>query len=175
MEEMMAAQKSTNEAFVIDSDAKAEWALEKIKLAQEERDRLLDLVKLKETEIAERKTKIEAAYESDTDYLKQLLAAYMQTVPTKNTKTQSTYKLLTGKLVMKKGGYEFERNEENLCEWLENNGYSNFVKTERKSAWGDLKKSLTVEEDGTICVTETGEVVNGVTASRKPDEFDIKF
>lgn len=161
--------------FVIDSDTKAEWALEKIKAAQEDRDRLLDIVKYKEAELAEKKAKIEADYDNDTGYLKQLLAAYMQTVPTRKTKTQSTYKLVTGSLVMKQGGYEYKRDETSLCEWLENNGYSDFVKVDKKAAWGELKKGTTVNEDGSVCISETGEIVEGVTAARKPDEFDVKF
>ncbi len=174
----MTAEQEVNDvkaAFVIDSDAKAEWALEKIKAAQEERDRLLELVKYKEDELTEKRAKIESDYESDTGYLKQLLMAYMQTVPVRKTKTQSTYKLVSGSLVMKQGGYEYKRDEKSLCAWLENNGYSDFVRVEKKAAWGELKKGLSVEEDGSICISETGEVVEGASAVKKPDEFDVKF
>lgn len=99
----------------------------------------------------------------------------MATVPAKETKTQKSYKLLSGSLVLKCGGYEYKRDEAGLCAWLEKSGYGDFVKVEKKSQWGQLKPGLCVNEDGSVAIGETGEIVEGVSAERKPDEFNVKF
>ena len=74
-------------AFVIDNDEKAEWALEKIRDAQEERDRLLALVQKKKEELYAQEQKICDRYEGDTNYLRYLLQNYMATVKCRSTKT----------------------------------------------------------------------------------------
>ncbi|MFR6331178.1 MAG: host-nuclease inhibitor Gam family protein [Eisenbergiella sp.] len=87
--------------FVIDSDAKADWAVRKIEEEKQEYDRIKELA---EEQIARIEQKLETAdrrFNQSTAYLRLLLGEYFMQVPHKRTKTQETYRLLSGKLVMK--------------------------------------------------------------------------
>lgn len=164
-----------NEGFVIDSDEKAEWALEKIKAAREERDRLWDLVIAKQEELDRKKTEIEERYEQETSYLLFRLKDYMETVKVKSTKTQDTYQLLSGKLVRKKPSVDYIVNQEELLGWLQSNNMGEYIKTVVSPKWGEIKKLLTGNTETGFATTEAGEVVDGVTAIEKQGSFEIKF
>lgn len=164
------------QGFTIDDDSKAEWALEKIKEATEERDRLLNLIKEKEAELAAKKAGITEKYERETGYLKGLLQQYMNTVECKSTKTQDTYQLLSGKLIRKKPTTEYKVDDEKLLAWLSDNGHEELIKTESKPRWGELKKLLTGDpESGLTMIEGTGELVDGVEAKLTEPKFDIKL
>lgn len=162
------------ERFVIDSDDRAEWALGKIKEAQEERDRLLALVEEKKHQLEQRQEEILKRYDSDTGYLLGLLDEYMTTVKVKKTKTQDTYQLLSGKLVRKYGGVTYKRDDAALVKWLEDNGHKDLVNVTVTPKWGEFKKLLQAEGP-VVTIAETGEVVDGIVAYEAPVTFDIKF
>lgn len=162
--------------FKIREDSTAEWALGKIKEATEERDRLLDLVKEKEEELARKKAEIVDKYVQETSYLKHCLQEYMDTVKCKSTKTQDTYQLLSGKLIRKKPTTEYTVNSEELLAWLAESGRNDLIKTETSPRWGELKKLLTGDpETGAVMIEETGELVEGVKATATDPKFDIKL
>lgn len=164
------------QGFTIDDDSKAEWALEKIKEATDERDRLLNLVKEKEAELAAKKAGITDKYERETGYLKGLLQQYMETVECKSTKTQETYQLLSGKLIRSKPKTDYTVDDEKLLAWLKANYRIDLIKTESKPRWGELKKLLSGNpETGVVIIEETGEIVEGVEAKLTEPKFDIKL
>lgn len=153
------------EGFVIDTDKKAEWALKRIRDAREDRDRMVDWYKAKTKEIIEQ-----------TDYetmnLERMLAEYFQNVPHKKTKTQESYALPGGKLILKKQNPEYKRDEAKVIEWAKASGFDKFVKVEEKLAWADLKAETAVFGDH--IVTEDGEIVPGVEVIERPDEFKVE-
>lgn len=162
--------------FIIDSDDKAEWALRKIKDAQEEHDRLMELVEKEQAKLDDRRNMIELALDRDTDYLKSQLASYMRTVKCKATKTQESYQLLTGKLVRKMPSVDYEVDSEALAKWLRENNREDFLAVTVKPRWGEIKKLLTADTaSGTAVITGTGELVEGVKAIESPEKFSIKF
>ena len=69
------------EGFVIDTDAKAEWALSKIKEARADRDAWIKWYENKILEITEQT-------DFNTMNLERMLADYFESVPHKKTKTQ---------------------------------------------------------------------------------------
>ena len=93
-----------DEAFVIDSDAKALWALEQIKKAREDRDFWVEWYAQKTKEIKEQT-------DFNTMNLEARLAEYFATVPHKKTKTQESYTLPDGKLILKRQNAEFKRDD----------------------------------------------------------------
>lgn len=159
--------------FVIDNDSKAEWALKKIKEAQDEHDRLLALVVEEEQLLQTKKEQIDKRLDSDTAYLRSLLMAYMESVKCKETQTQKSYQLLTGKLIRKKGTIDYIRDEDKLLEWTKQNK-PDLVKTKYSVDWSTLKKSLTVTPKGEV-ITDEGELLDCITTEIKPDKFEIKF
>ena len=156
----------------ITDDGAAEWALEKIKEAEQERDRLIDLAELKVCEIIERERKIREQCDSETAFLRGKLAEYFATVPHKSTKTTESYKLLTGTLKIKKGGAVMKPDEERLTEYLFQH-FPEYVKVVQKPAWGEYKKRLTITDAGVVD-TATGEVVDCIAIEQKPDEFIVE-
>lgn len=163
-------------AFVIDSDEKAEWALKKIKDAQEEHDRLIALVDAEQERLNERRNMIDLALDRDTDFLRSQLAAYMRTVKCKATKTQESYQLLTGKLVRKIPSVEFEVDNDALAKWLGENGREDLLNVSVKPKWGEFKKLVTGDaESGAVVIAATGEAVDGIKAVESHEKFSIKF
>lgn len=158
--------------FAIETDEMAEWALKKVLAAKEEKERLSALIE-REREILDHKQKeIDKRYESDTSYLILKLNEYFQTVKHKETKTQESYQLLSGKLVFKKPTQKIEQQKEALLEWCKENA-PEYVKTEQSVEWGQIKKCMKIVGDVVIYDT-TGEIVSGVTISETAGTFDVK-
>lgn len=68
-------------------------------------------------------------------------------------------------------------NEEQLIEWLENNGHDDLIYTTKKLKKGALDSmNLAVTEDGEY-VTEDGEVVEGITKqpATAPTSFTVRY
>lgn len=162
-----------DEKFAIDNDSKADWAIEKIKEAEADRDRLLELIEAKRYDLDLQEKEIEAKCDRDTSYLRMLLAGYMQTVKAKETKTQKTYQLLSGKLVFKKPTMDYEKDENALIQWLEESGRAEYVQTVKKPKWGEFKKQIAVVDEQVVDM-ETGEVVAGLKPIEKPGRFEVQ-
>lgn len=175
-EQETAVEREQDLSFVIDDDSKAEWALGKIKEAQEEHDRLIALVDKQQLVLDDRRAQIDRQLERDTEYLKYLLSAYMNGVKCKSTKTQDTYQLLSGKLVRKHASVDYDVDSAKLAAWLQENGHTALVKTEVKPMWAEVKKLLNGDPTtGAVTLADTGEFVEGITANQTAEKFSIKF
>lgn len=162
----------SNETFTIDDDSKAEWALKKILEERKEKDRLLSLVDAQRKELDMQELKIIQRYVSNTAYLTAKLQEYFMTVKHKKTKTQETYQLLSGKLVMKTPQIMPKQNEKKLVEWCKKNA-PEYIKTTYKVDWNNLKKNISIVDDGVV-LNDTGEVVDGVSVEQTACSFDVK-
>jgi phage host-nuclease inhibitor protein Gam len=168
-----AAQVEARHVFTIDDDGIADWAVRKIADEKQEYDRIRALG---EKLIAETQQKIEAAqrrYEQKTGYLSSKLAEYFHTVPHKKTKTTETYRLLSGRLVLKLGKPKAAYDDAALVEWLRTNGLHDYIKTTEAPKWGDLKELL--DMGGTKAVMkDTGEIVDCIVVNPQPDRFTVE-
>lgn len=159
------------ERFVIDSDKKADWAIEKIKDERAEFDRLKKIALDRIAELNQRIDELQERTDRRTGNLKALLMDYMQTVkPTKQTKTQTQYELLSGKLVWKKQQPLYERDEAALLTWAEQT-IPELVKVKKEVSWADLKKQADVS-GGSLLLD--GEVIPGVTVIDREDVFEVQ-
>lgn len=147
--------------FVVDDDKKAEWCLNKIREAEAEK------AKWKEY-YDEMLKKITDQEDRRIEYMKFLLQQYFRTVPHRQTKTQESYKLPGGKLVLKRQAPEFERDDEALLPWLKEN-IPALVKVKESPDWANLKKHLTIVGDKVA--DPDGEIVPGITVHDRPDVF----
>lgn len=159
----------------ITDDGCADWALKKIKLEKDERDRI---VALAEQEIARLKEQIEKAdrrYQQNTDFLTYMLSEFFETVPHKTTKTGTeSYRLLNGQLVKKPAAVKMEPDDEKLVAWLRNSGREDLIKIETKAKWAELKKQI--EMVGAVAmIPDTGEIVEGIDFVEVPPAFSVKF
>ena len=154
-----------HEGFVIDSDAKAAWALDRIREARADRD---EWVAWYEAKIAE----IKAQTDFDTMNLEHMLAEYFQTVKHKKTKTQETYSLKNGKLVLKTQNPEYKRDEKAVIAWLKDHDGAQFIKTKEELDWAGLKEH-SAALDGKL-FSEDGEEIPGVEVISREAKFIVE-
>ena len=100
------------------------------------------------------------------------LRAYFDIVPAKVTKTQKSYDLPSGKLVLKHQEPKYDTKDEELVPWLKANR-PELVKIKESSDWANLKKELKVSPDGVAMVTDSGEIVPGITVTQREDKFSV--
>lgn len=167
MTDMMDATSCEQEAtsFKITDDLKADWAARKIA------DKRRELERLRAHYDAQLRA-AEEATERDCAYLERLLYEYFTTCPAKRTKTQASYALPSAKLVLKAPALQYERRTDKLLVYLKAN-HPEMVKTKEEPAWADFKRLVQPLEDGACVDSETGEVVDGVTASMGAEKFEV--
>ena len=163
-----------NEGFVVDNDKKAEYCIKKIKAAQAEHDRLMELVNAEIEELNLKALELDNKLESETGYFKALLYNYFETVEHKETKTQESYKLRSGSLVFKKPAVSIVKpDNDQLVAYLQSIDREDLIETKMTAAWGEYKKTLTIADDGQV-VSEDGEVLDFIQTEEKAGEFNVK-
>ena len=169
LEEEMRAEENE---FVIDSDEMAEWALKTVLAAKKEKERLTALIDAERARLDRKQEDIDKRYENDTSYLLYKLSEYFKTVEHKETKTQESYQLLSGKLVFKKPTVKLEQDKCALLNWCKTNA-PEYVRTEQSVEWGQIKKCMKIVGESVI-YDATGEVVQGVAITETAGTFDVK-
>ena len=160
-----------SDAFHIDNDNKADWAVRQILKGRAETERLKAIADAEIAELNEKKKALQERQETRENHFKALLHAYFETVEKTTTKTQASYKLLNGKLVLKKQQPEYLRDEAALVGWAKQAAPA-FVQVKESVNWAELKKVTTVK-GGKVILSETGEVVQGIIARERPDVFEV--
>ena len=175
MDEQKMIPEEQQEGFKIDSDSKAEWAVKRIKEAEREQNRLLALVDEERAELDVREKEILDNYAKKTDGLKALLEEYLRAQYAKDeareTNTQITYQLLSGKLVYKKSGLELKQNADVLVNWCKEH-LPDAVNVTYTPKWAEIKKNIKVV-DGIPVYAPTGEVVDGVEEAYVASKFNV--
>ena len=164
--------RQMGDRFVVDTPAKAEWAIKKIanirKLAQMTIDVSVECILQYKDEIK----KTEAKRDSETAHLEEMLKHWFDTVPHKVTDTQESVKLPSGTIKKVKGDWDYTRDENVLGGFLARNGYEGLYGYTAK--WAELKKRCKALDTGMVIDTETGTIIEGVTAEMQPDAFIVK-
>ena len=157
--------EALREEFVIDSDMKANWALQKIAEARADRDSWIAWYQDKIEEI-------KAQTDYNTANLEAMLERYFATVKHKVTKTQESYPLKNGKLILKKQNPEYKRDDKTAIAWLKENGGESYIKIEEKLDWSTLKGDT--EAVGGQIVTMDGEIVPGIEVIEREPRFTVE-
>lgn len=155
------------ESFIGDpimNDLDAEEALQNIMAAEEKIEGMKAWYEHAMEQIEKQQT---AVIENE----KARLRNYFEMVPHNKTKTQESYALPHGKLIMKAQQPEFERDDDQVIGWLEQGGRG-FVKVKKSVDWAELKRTLKFK-DGTAIDKETGEVVPGIRVIEREPIFTI--
>ena len=156
------------ERWIIKDDKSAEWALEKIREAQE------DTARWNAYYAAQMET-IERQNADTVAYFTALLEAWFKTVPHKVTKTQESYQLPGGKLVRKAQQPSYERDAEALLKWAKAS-LPEAVKVKEEASWTDIKNRIgKVMPDGSAVDKETGEIIDGVTVIERDPVFKVEI
>ena len=168
-------EQEQRDTFFITDDKSAEWAIRKIREAEREQNRLLALIDEERADLDIREKQIADQYENRTSHLKELLQSYVQRVyengDASETKTQISYPLLSGKLVLKKPTTKLQQDDKALTEWCREH-LPERVKTTYKADWAEIKKNVKVV-DGIAIYEPTGEVMIGVTEQPVAPELKI--
>ena len=148
------------QGFRITDDGGARWAVEQMKAADEEYER--DLMWYQSL-IEKAKAKRDAKQARMIQYLRD----YAEIVPMKETKTQKSYPVPGGKLVIKKATTKMEHDDAVILQTLKGQGREEYIKTvtTEKLDWAGLKKEL----------AETGEIIEGVTVVDVPETFTVQI
>ena len=154
------------ERFCIQNDSMADWAIRKIQEARQDTEKWKAFY-------AERMAQVQAANEETIAQMEGYLAEYFDTVPHKATKTQESYQLPSGKLVLKAQQPEYVRDDAQLLPWAKENGYADCVAVKESVNWAELKKRLTVQGEWMID-PETGEAVPGITVQERGTKFSVE-
>lgn len=154
----------------IKTDLDADWALDKIREEQAEYHRFEMVVneKIEQLEASLQKKKEQS--DRSVDFFTAKLKEYFDTVPHKTTKTQETYGLPSGKLVLKKQNPKFVMDDEQLTAWVEKNA-PECLKIKKSTDWAGLKKAIKVAGDK--AVDKNGEIVPGITVQERKSEFKV--
>ena len=158
-------EQEEEEVAVLD-DASAEMLLERIRWANRQYERM-------EAWYAKQLEKAAAIRDRTVAWAERGLRAYLDMVPAKHTKTQTSYELPSGKLVLKDQGPKYEQKDEELVPWLKQNGLADLVKVKESANWAELKKQLKETPDGKGMMTEDGEIVPGITVEQRTPKFSV--
>ena len=159
----------------IHDDAYADWTIAKIKNLQAELERKKMFVENKKAILAEWYEKQAKAINNEIAFYMSRLQQYFDSLDTKlltKGKTQVSYNLPSGKLVKKLEKPELKRDDEALLTWIEQNA-PDYIKVKKDVNWAEFKKKLSINGNKVV-LTDTGEVVEGITIETKPAEFEVK-
>ena len=156
------------EAFEVDNDVKAEWALQKRRAREAEMNRIVETCTgMIETYRALIKAEVDRGT-AEIAVFDGMLQRYFETREHTVTKTQATYRLPTGKLKMKLAFQRMVPDTEALM-----SEYPAFVEQKPELRWGELKKRLDIAGDNVVD-TETGAIVQGVSLETVPSKFIVE-
>lgn len=176
------------ERFEVDNDMKAEWCLSKIRKVRAEQKREKEELHRQMQFYLDQIEMIDTKANEDVAFFESMLRPYFENRVdagfAKAAKTQVSYKLPTGKLILKKREPKFDPKSATFLKWLKDNNLKKFIKVEESAKWSDFKKTLPKDEDGNIKlfedengiapVTDDGEIVQGVTVTLQDDDFIVE-
>ena len=168
-------EEQPRERFTVDNDMKAEWVLSKIRRIRADQKKEKDELARQMQFYQDQMDMIDRQADEEVTFFESMLIPYfaerMDSGFTKSTKTQTTYKLPSGKLVLKKQEPTYDRNNAELLPWLKANR-PELVKVEESPNWAELKKTITVI--GEAATTKDGEVIPGVKVTEREDKFEVE-
>ncbi len=158
-----------DDSWHIKNDKDAEFILREMKKDADECARVCALAEEMAAYYAEQAKAEQDKTEKKNAYRLHLLEEYFNTVEHRATKTEDSYRLVSGVLKFKRPSEKIVPDEAALAET-----YPDFVETKTRLMWGDLKKRLTII-DGNVFDSDTGEYVAGASVEEVPGKFSVKF
>ncbi len=174
-----------DESFVIDNAKKADWAIGKIAEERKRKDFFVDCAKAEIEKLQNQIKDAEQKCDNSTSFLIGCLGKFLEQddVPSKKTKTQISLKLPAGKIIKKLPKVEYTMADgKKVIESKSDEGFlkeigelnPDFIKTKAEVNWSELKKCITVDEDGNVLLKETGEYVESLSTKMTLPEIEVK-
>lgn len=157
------------------SDIEADELIEQLKKINDVRERITSIADQKIKEIANKLERQLDTLKNQEEFIKSQLRAYTLGLNMKETKTQKTYQLLSGKIVIKKPIVKLQHDDTKILSWARENGRE-YIKTVEKLDWTALKNNLDIKGDSIVNKT-TGEVlqVEGLSIEQTSEELEVKW
>jgi len=155
----------------MNNDYQMEKLLNELREFKEEKQRLIDL-SLKMVEEYQDKVKFyEEQVKIKEEYIKGQIFALIEVDKMKDTKTQKSYQLVSGKIIMPKDKYNIKLKKD-----IDFNEISDkFIEIKKSIKWADYKKTLKIV-DGEVINIQTGEIVDNVEVEKvQGGQLNIKL
>ena len=159
------------------TELQADELISSIKELQEDKQRFEAIAKGK-IENIQSTLEIQTIHiDNEVQFMKDQLRAFFNTVKAKETKTQKSYSLLSGKLIYKKASQKIKHDDVKILEWAEEYAVDFIdIKEVKRFQWAEFKRELVIS-NGMITNKTTGEVlegIDGLTLEEVKESFDIK-
>ncbi|EPS48177.1 host-nuclease inhibitor Gam family protein [Clostridium botulinum] len=160
---------------VIGNDTHADEKIQEIKELEEEKTRIEMIAKNRIAAIKEQLRIKTEKINNEIDFNKEQLMAYTKNLKMKETKTQRSYNLLSGKLVIRKSKIKLNHDDTKILEHLLSAKDETYIKKEPKLKWGEMKEDLEIKDNQIINKT-TGEIldIEGLTVEETNETLEIK-
>lgn len=163
-----------NERFAITSDEQANFFLRRLQEVRSEKDKINTTcnneIERFTTKVNNFRAKEILSLENTENYFNGLLEAYAKK-QLEGSKKKSL-KLPFGTMSFKKGQRKMVYDDEAVMNFIKSNSLNEFIRIKEEINKADLKKAVTVNEDG--IVTYNGQVVEGVTTLPGEESFTVK-
>ena len=171
--------------FEIKTAQQADWAISKIAEERARAEFFINCAKEEKARLDNQIKDAEKKLENATSFLTSKLGQFLEKeeVPKKETKTQISVTLPAGKIVKKLPKTEFimqgggdvtkHKSDEDFIKEIKGIDES-FIKQTEEVMWGDLKKKLAVDDDGSVYVKDTGEYIESITTQQTLPSIEIK-
>jgi hypothetical protein len=155
----------------MNNDYKMEKILKEFKEFKEEKQRLILLAEEMKKEYQEKICEYQEQILSQEKYVKTTIAALIEIDKMKDTKTQKSYELVSGKIIIPKDKYNMKLKKE-----IDFNEISDkFIEIKKAIKWADYKKTLKIIDDKVINI-ETGEIIDNVEIEKvQGGQLNIKL
>ena len=154
------------EGWKCENDQDAEWCLLQIKRANSEKD-------FWKAHYKAAQDSVNMSCDETIGRMEHFLKEYFDRIPHKKTKTEENYALPSGKLMMKAQNTTYERDDDEVIQWLKDNKKPEFIKTKEALDWESLKETLTVI--GETVADADGQIIPCIKAVDHDPAFKVQI
>lgn len=154
----------------MNNDYKMEKILKEFKNFKAEKERLIKLAEEMKKEYQEKIYEYQEQILSQEKYVKTTIAVLIEIDKMKDTKTQKSYELVSGKIIIPKDKYNIKLKKE-----IDFNKISDkFIEIKKSIKWADYKKTLKIIDDKVI--NTEGEIIDNVEIEKvQGGQLNIKL
>lgn len=163
-------EKEEQQAFIIDDDKKASWALKKYKLLEIEEERKKNLVKDEIDRLKFWLDQEQEKIEKKKALLSQSLSGYLYQLRKDNPKAKIDTPF--GAVTTRKTPAKWTYDDETVIKFLHQAEMNEFIRVKEEVEKTPLKKALKVVDGKAY--TEAGEEVEGITVTDQGEVLSIK-
>lgn len=165
-------EQQEQQPFVIQDDSTADWALRKIKRAQDKKEELNNFIQAEMDKLEQYQAQEKKKLDDEIDRLQGYLSTYAMQKRENDPKFKSQ-SLPHGRIKFVKQQPKYHYDDKVLLESLKKAERSDLIKVKESPDKATLKKVF-VPNDGKLIDPDTGEVVEGVTIEEREEAFKVE-